>query len=74
MPLFSRARREPSVISRADRAREALQWDIAADFYRKALDRNPDNPPIWGRARTWSPIASSAAAGWKLLPQRRGPL
>lgn len=47
MPLFSRARREPSVISRADRAREALQWDIAADFYRKALDRNPDNPPIW---------------------------
>src|SRR5204862_6923503 len=36
-----------SFISRADRAREALQWDIAADLYRRALDRNPDNPPIW---------------------------
>jgi lipopolysaccharide biosynthesis protein/tetratricopeptide (TPR) repeat protein len=36
-----------SFISRADRAREAQQWDIAAEFYRKALDRNPDNPPIW---------------------------
>ena len=36
-----------SLISRADRAREALQWDIAVDFYRRALDRNPDNPPIW---------------------------
>ena len=36
-----------SLISRADRAREALQWDIAADLYRRALDRNPDNPPIW---------------------------
>src|SRR5438309_2996333 len=36
-----------SLISRADRAREALQWDIAADLYRRALGRNPDNPPIW---------------------------
>src|SRR5437764_3753494 len=40
-------RAKGSLISRADRAREALQWDIAADFYRRALDRNPDNPPIW---------------------------
>jgi tetratricopeptide (TPR) repeat protein len=36
-----------SLISRADRAREALQWDIAADLYRRSLGRNPDNPPIW---------------------------
>src|SRR6266576_4241314 len=44
-----------SLISRADRAREALQWDIAADLYRRALDRNPDNPAIWPKPR--EPIA-----------------
>ena len=22
-------------------------WEIAAKLYRKALDRNPNNPPIW---------------------------
>jgi tetratricopeptide (TPR) repeat protein len=39
---------EPSVIiSRADRARDAGQWDFAAQLYREALDRNPRNPPIW---------------------------
>jgi tetratricopeptide (TPR) repeat protein len=47
MSLFSRKRGEPSVITRADRAREAGQWQLAADFYRMALDRNPGNPPIW---------------------------
>src|SRR6185437_15852025 len=48
MPLFRRAdRREPSVISRADRAREAGQWEAAAGLYRIALDRKPRNPPIW---------------------------
>src|SRR5207248_10286091 len=36
-----------SLISRGDRAREAGRWDTAADLYRRALDRNPDNPPIW---------------------------
>jgi tetratricopeptide (TPR) repeat protein len=36
-----------SLISRADRARDARQWQIAAELYRKALDRNPNNPPIW---------------------------
>jgi hypothetical protein len=41
-------RREPSVIiSRANRARDAGQWDFAAQLYRKALDRNPRNSPIW---------------------------
>jgi glycosyltransferase involved in cell wall biosynthesis len=34
-------------ISRADRARDARDWATAARYYRKALDRNPDNPPIW---------------------------
>ena len=47
MPLFRRDRREPSVISRADRAREAGQWELAAGLYRVALDRTPRNPPIW---------------------------
>ena len=47
MPLFSRRGRQPSVISRADRAREAGQWQVAAGFYRMALDRKPRNPPIW---------------------------
>jgi GT2 family glycosyltransferase/tetratricopeptide (TPR) repeat protein len=39
-------RRKPSVISLADRARDARQWELAAQLYRKALDRNPQNPPI----------------------------
>jgi tetratricopeptide (TPR) repeat protein len=47
MPLFNRKGREPSVISRADRAREAGQWRIAAGLYRAALDRKRRNPPIW---------------------------
>ena len=47
MSLFSRKHREPSIITRADRAREAGQWQLAADLYRVALDRNPRNSPIW---------------------------
>lgn len=40
-------RSKGSFISRADRARDAHQWDLAADFYRKALDRDPSNAAIW---------------------------
>jgi tetratricopeptide (TPR) repeat protein len=40
-------RSKGSFISRADRARDARQWDIAADFYRKTLDRDPGNASIW---------------------------
>jgi O-methyltransferase len=40
-------RREPSITPRADRAREAGQWQVAAGLYHIALDRNPRNPPIW---------------------------
>ena len=40
-------RRKEGVITRADRARSARQWPLAVRLYRKALDRNPDNPPIW---------------------------
>src|SRR5260370_29920242 len=37
----------PSIITRADRAREAGQWQVAAGLYHIVLDRNPRNPPIW---------------------------
>jgi hypothetical protein len=41
-------RREPCVIiARADHARDAGQWELAAQLYREALDQNPRNPPIW---------------------------
>jgi len=42
-----RKRWKESVITRADRARDLGQWDIAARLYRRALDRNPGNSPIW---------------------------
>src|SRR5207302_9692632 len=35
------------IITRADRARTAGQWQLAAGLYRVALDRTPQNPPIW---------------------------
>jgi Tfp pilus assembly protein PilF/SAM-dependent methyltransferase len=37
----------PSRITLADRARDAGKWQLAARYYRKALNRNPHNPPIW---------------------------
>jgi tetratricopeptide (TPR) repeat protein len=40
-------RGKEGLISRADHARSARQWPVAARLYRRALDRNPDNPPIW---------------------------
>src|SRR5207249_6356909 len=43
----SRIRRRKGVITRADRARSTQQWPLAARLYRKALNRNPRNPPIW---------------------------
>jgi tetratricopeptide (TPR) repeat protein len=47
MPRFRRNRMKPSVITLADRARDEGQWEIAARYYRDALDRKPENPPIW---------------------------
>jgi hypothetical protein len=40
-------RPKETVITRADRARHAGQWEVALGLYRIALDRNPRNPPIW---------------------------
>ena len=44
---WRRKRWKESVITRADRARDLGQWEIAARLYRRALDRNPANPSIW---------------------------
>jgi tetratricopeptide (TPR) repeat protein len=46
-PRWIFKRRKPTTIMRADQARDAGQWQIAAGLYRIALDRNPKNPPIW---------------------------
>lgn len=47
MPRFGLDRARPSLITLADRARDAGQWEQAALHYRKALHRNPRNSPIW---------------------------
>src|SRR6266446_3756091 len=47
MPRFRRNRTKPSVITLADRARDTGQWERAAEYYREALRRNAQNPPIW---------------------------
>ena len=47
LPRRGLMRLKPSVIALADRARDAGQWELAARLYRKALHRNPRNPPIW---------------------------
>ena len=35
------------LVQRADRARDGRNWSAAARLYRKALGREPVNPPIW---------------------------
>ena len=47
MLKFARKRIKPSVITLADRARDAGQWELAATYYQRALGRKPKNPPIW---------------------------
>jgi lipopolysaccharide biosynthesis protein/glycosyltransferase involved in cell wall biosynthesis/tetratricopeptide (TPR) repeat protein len=47
MPRFGRKRTKPSVITLADQARDQGQWERAAGHYREALQRRPQNPPIW---------------------------
>src|SRR4029077_12032902 len=38
---------EPSRITLADWARDLRHWEVAARYYREALDLNPANTPIW---------------------------
>jgi O-antigen biosynthesis protein len=40
-------RRKPNVITLADNARDAGQWELAAGLYRKALGRYPRNSGVW---------------------------
>jgi len=40
-------RGQPSPVTLGDRARDKGDWHTAAEHYRQALTRNPDNPPIW---------------------------
>jgi hypothetical protein len=47
MLRLSLKRAKLSRITLADRARDKGQWKLAARHYRKALNRNPRNPPIW---------------------------
>jgi tetratricopeptide (TPR) repeat protein len=42
-----RRRRTAELVDLADRARDAGQWEVAAQLHRKALDRDPRNPGIW---------------------------
>jgi tetratricopeptide (TPR) repeat protein len=47
LPRLGLMRRKPNVINLADRARDGGQWKLAAELYRKALDRYPRNSGIW---------------------------
>jgi glycosyltransferase involved in cell wall biosynthesis/tetratricopeptide (TPR) repeat protein len=47
IPRFSFRSPRPSRITLADRARDAGNWGSAAQYYREALQRRPQNPPIW---------------------------
>src|SRR6266436_4376381 len=47
LPRLGSLRRRPDVVDLADRARDAGQWELAAQLYRKALDRNSREPHIW---------------------------
>src|SRR4051794_38876833 len=47
MQLLKPKRPRASIITRADRARDARCWHIASDLYRRALDRNPFRADIW---------------------------
>jgi O-antigen biosynthesis protein len=47
LPRSVLRRRNPDVVTLADRARDAREWGLAARLYRETLTRNPDNPSIW---------------------------
>ena len=47
LPRAGLLRRKPDFITLADRARDARQWELAAQLYREVLDRDPRNSPIW---------------------------
>jgi GT2 family glycosyltransferase/tetratricopeptide (TPR) repeat protein len=68
LPRSDGRRGKQRLITRGDRARSARQWPVAARFYRRALDRNPDNPPIWvqyGHALKEAGDAAAAARAYR---------
>jgi len=44
---FDFKRSDEGSLSQADRARDLQHWQLAARYYREALDQTPDNAPIW---------------------------
>ena len=42
-----RRRTVAELVTYADRSRDAREWKEAARLYREALERDPDNPPVW---------------------------
>src|SRR5215469_11694060 len=46
-PRLGWQRGKSDLVTLADQARDARQWELAARLYREALDRDPGNPPIW---------------------------
>jgi tetratricopeptide (TPR) repeat protein len=65
---FSAKGRARKAIYRADRARDAGQWSMAARLYRKALGLYPRNPPIWvqyGHALKESGLHAQAEAAYR---------
>jgi tetratricopeptide (TPR) repeat protein len=68
MCRFSAKDQARKMIVRADRARDAGQWSLAARLYRKALGRFPPNPPIWvqyGHALKESGFQAQAEAAYR---------
>src|SRR3954451_21393656 len=62
---------------RADRARDAGEWELAIRYYRDALDLDPDNPELWdgcGHALTKTDKISEAQLAYRrareLAPKR----
>lgn len=47
MPRLSLKNRRPDILALADHARDARQWETAAQLYRKALDRDRHNSAVW---------------------------
>ena len=47
LPRLGLRRGKPDFVTLADRARDAGQWELAAQLYRKALDRYPRNSGTW---------------------------
>lgn len=67
-----RRRGNGSLMSRADRARDSRQWELAARYYRDALSQEPHNPAIavqLGHALKESDRLAQAEAAYRYATQ-----